>query len=180
MSGSMRPTGATQAASLSGPSRGHRPSDLTPPIDFAEVEQFILGLRLRYRVRIVTYDRFQLADMCQRLERAGFTMREIKRTELMPMAQALYDVIHFGQLDLYADTSLREALTTTRVIRKATGGMYFRKDRHKPSTNDITQAMAMSVFASRLVGRHHHRLRAVRSVLRRPRLDAQADRGPAE
>jgi phage terminase large subunit-like protein len=82
------------------------------PIDFAVVEQTLIGLRQKFDVQAIFFDPFQFASTAQRLQRAGLFMREFPQTtdRLTAASQNLYDLLKGGGIALYRDPDLRLAL----------------------------------------------------------------------
>jgi Phage Terminase len=128
--------------------RIYRPSP-DDPINFeATVEQTILDLRKRFRLRKCLYDPFQMAASAQRLARAGVNMEEFPQSapNLTQASQNLYELLQGRALHLYPSADIRLAMSQATAIETARGWRIAKeKQSHKI---DVVIALAMSALAA--------------------------------
>jgi phage terminase large subunit-like protein len=117
------------------------------PLDFeATVEQTLREFAIRYSVRGIYYDPYQMASVAQRLSRAGLPMREYTQTpdHLTAVGSNLYELIKGGNIALYPDDAIKLALN--RAVAKETGrGWRISKEKQSHKI-DIVIAMAMAAL----------------------------------
>jgi phage terminase large subunit-like protein len=125
---------------------GPSPDD---PINFeATVEQTVLDLRKRFRLRKCLYDPFQMAASAQRLARAGVKMEEFPQSvpNLTQASQNLYELLQGRALQLYPSPDIRLAMSRAIAIETARGWRIAKeKQNHKI---DVVIALAMSALAA--------------------------------
>jgi phage terminase large subunit-like protein len=123
-----------------------RPDD---PLDFeATIEQTLLELRQRFRVRRVLFDPWQMQAVSQRLQRAGVPLEEFPQTSanLTAASQNLYELIQARNLLVYPDQQIRLAISRAVAIETARGWRIAKeKQSHKI---DVVVALAMAAHAS--------------------------------
>jgi Terminase large subunit, ATPase domain len=128
--------------------RIYRPSP-DDPINFeATVEQTMLDLRKRFRLRKCLYDPFQMAASAQRLARAGVKMEEFSQSapNLTQASQNLYELLQGRALHLYPSPDIRLAMSHATAIETARGWRIAKeKQSHKI---DVVIALAMSALAA--------------------------------
>ena len=119
------------------------------PLNFEEtIEETLLGLKARFRVREVRYDPFQMAATAQRLTRAGLNMVEFNQTipNLTTASQNLYELIKGQNLIVYEDDAIRTAISRA-VAQENTRGWKIAKDKTS-SRIDIVVALAMAALGA--------------------------------
>ena len=129
----------------------HRIFQPTPkdPLNFEEtIEETLLGLKARFRVREVRYDPFQMAATAQRLTRAGLNMVEFNQTipNLTTASQNLYELIKGQNIIVYEDDAIRTAISRA-IAQENTRGWKIAKDKTS-SRIDIVVALAMAALGA--------------------------------
>jgi phage terminase large subunit-like protein len=119
------------------------------PLDFeATVENTLIELHARFRVRQVLYDPFQMQATAQRLLKRGIPMAEYAQTpnNLTDASQNLYELIKGCNLIAYADDQIRHAIRQTIGTETPRGWKLDKsKQRHKI---DVVVAMAMAALGA--------------------------------
>jgi phage terminase large subunit-like protein len=119
------------------------------PLDFeGTIEETLLGLKARFRVRQVFFDPWQMASTAQRLQRAGLNMVEFNQTlpKLMQASQNLYELIKAQNLIVYPDDEIRIAISRAIAVENTRG---WRIDKSKQSHKiDIVVAMGMAALGT--------------------------------
>jgi phage terminase large subunit-like protein len=119
------------------------------PIDFESmVEDTLLGIKARYRLRAVYYDPLQMVSVAQRLSRQGIKMVEWPQTvgNITTASQCLYDLIQGQGLVAYPDTAIRTAISRA-VAKETTRGWKITKEKTSAKI-DIVVALAMAAHAT--------------------------------
>jgi phage terminase large subunit-like protein len=119
------------------------------PIDFeAHVEETLLGLKSRFRVREVRYDPYQMAATAQRMQRAGLPMREFPQStaNLTAASQNLYELIKGENLVVYPDKDIRLAVQRAVAV-ESTRGWRIAKDKQSHRI-DIVVALAQAALGA--------------------------------
>jgi phage terminase large subunit-like protein len=119
-----------------------------PPINFAAVEDAILDLSKRFRLKAVSFDPYQLAAVAQRLARKGVKMEEFTATpaSLAEASQQLLDLVKAKSLTVYPDDAIRRAVAGA-AVKESTRGWYVCKS-VRTSPVDVVVAMAMACLAA--------------------------------
>ena len=119
------------------------------PLDFeATVENTLIELHARFRVRQVLYDPFQMQATAQRLLKRGIPMAEYAQTpnNLTDASQNLYELIKGRNIIVYQDDEIRRAVRQTVGIEMARGWKISKdKQRYKI---DVVVAMAMAALGA--------------------------------
>jgi phage terminase large subunit-like protein len=118
------------------------------PIDFtADVEQTLHDWCSRFDVRAIWFDPYQMAASAQRLVRDGLPMEEYTPTvnNLTAIAENLLRLVKGGNLLVYPDAEIREAVSGTIAIEGARGWKIARdKQSHQI---DIVIAIGLAALA---------------------------------
>jgi phage terminase large subunit-like protein len=119
------------------------------PLDFERtVEETLLDLHKRFRVKKVLYDPYQMAAVSQRLVRAGVKMEEFPQTvpNLTQASQNLYELIQGSNLIVYPNEALR--LAVSRAVAVETGrGWRISKDKQSHKI-DCVVALAQAALSA--------------------------------
>ena len=104
----------------------HRTFQPTPedPLDLEEtVERFLLELHQGYTLRSVYYDPYQFHRSATTLTKQGLPMEEFPQTNsnLTAMGQNLYELVQFGNLQLYPDEAMKKAAGQAVALETARG-----------------------------------------------------------
>ena len=125
------------------------------PVNFQEVEDYLLAIKKKYPLCTLVYDQYQLVSMMQRLSKWGLKVEEFIQNlqNLSAATQCLFDLIRYQRLQVYPDSKLRDAIIHTIVEEKTTG---FRIVKNASDKNDIVLALAMAAY--RCTQRHNKRV----------------------
>ena len=119
------------------------------PLDFeTTVENTLLGLRDRFRVKTVRFDPYQLVASSQRLKVAGVPMVEFSQTvpNLTEASSNLYELIKGRNLLVYPDDAMRLAIRQSVAIETARG---WRITKEKTSHKiDVVVALAQAALGA--------------------------------
>lgn len=120
------------------------------PVDFAEVEQFILEAHRRFGFSL-RLDPWQGLDLAQRLRGAGVYAEEFSFSSASKqrLAATLLSTINAGNLRLYEAEGLRDELLGLRLVQSASGAWSFD---HRSGGHD-DRATALSLMAVALLER---------------------------
>ena len=117
------------------------------PVDFAEVERFIIEAhkRFRYSLRL---DPWQGLDLAQRLRRAGIQTDEynFSQASKQKLAATLLHSLNSGNLRLYEAEGLRDELLRLRLQQAASGAWSF--DHKSGKHDDRATALALMTVAA--------------------------------
>ncbi len=108
---------------------------LTPrkdePVNFAALEDYLLGLRRRFAVRMVAFDPYQFASTEQRLSVLGLPMEPFVQSlpNLEQASSNLYDLFRYQRIALYPDAAIRMAMSHTVAVETPKGGTRISKSR---------------------------------------------------
>ena len=93
------------------------------PIDFGEVESYILNLAERFTLAGCFYDPYQFASSAQRLKAKNISVFEIAQTVawLTKMGQMLYTLIKEKRLIVYPDAEIRAQVSHARAKETSRG-----------------------------------------------------------
>jgi hypothetical protein len=118
------------------------------PVDFAEVERFILEAHKRFGFSL-RLDPWQGLDLAQRLRGAGVYAEEFSFTSASKqrLAATLLSAINGGNLTLYDAEGLRDELLALRLVQSASGSWAFD---HRSGGHD-DRAIALSLMAVSLL-----------------------------
>jgi hypothetical protein len=123
------------------------------PLDFEQtVEETLLDLRKRFRVRRVLFDPYQMQAVAQRLSRQGMPIEEFPQTtgNLTLASQNLYELIQGRNLIVYSDLAMRLAVSRCVAVESSRGWRLAKeKQSHKI---DVVVALAMAAHACVAVG----------------------------
>lgn len=113
-------------------------------IDYAVVEDFILGLEAKYGVQIqaIGYDRWNALSTAQKLERAGYNLVEIRQhsSVLHPPTKLLKEKILAKELQYENNTLLEINFQNARCTYDTNKNMYVHK---KKSTGKVDMVVSM-------------------------------------
>jgi phage terminase large subunit-like protein len=123
------------------------------PLDFeATIEETLLDLRMRFRVRKVLFDPYQMQSVAQRLARQGMPIEEFPQTSgnLTLASQNLYELVQGRNLILYADAGMRLSASRAVAVESSRGWRIAKeKQSHKI---DVVIALGMAAHAAVSVG----------------------------
>jgi phage terminase large subunit-like protein len=118
------------------------------PLNFeATIEEELLKLAQRFRLREVYFDPFQMIASAQRLQAAGVMMTEFPQSvpNLTEASQNLYDLIKGQNLVTYPDGAVRTAVNRCVAIETSRG---WRITKEKASHKiDVVVALAQAALA---------------------------------
>ena len=119
------------------------------PINFETmIEDTVLGLKARFRLREVRYDPWGMQASAQRLSRNGVKMVEFPQSpgNLTESSQNLFELITGGNLIAYPDPEIRLAISRAIAVETTRG---WRIDKSKQSHKiDVVVSMAMAALAA--------------------------------
>jgi terminase large subunit-like protein len=119
------------------------------PIDFEQhVEEVLLGLKSRFRVRGIYFDPFQMQATSQRMKRAGLNMIEFPQTtaNITAASQNLYELIKSEGIVVYPDADIRLAIQRSVAVENPRG---WRITKEKASHKiDVVVALGMAALAA--------------------------------
>lgn len=123
------------------------------PVDFAEVERFIVEAHQRFQFRL-QLDPWQGLDLAQRLRGAGVFAEEFTFSagSKQRLASTLLSTINAGKLRLYEADGLRDELLGLRLVQSSSGSWSFD---HKSGGHD-DRAVALSLMGVTLLERQAH------------------------
>ena len=118
------------------------------PVDFAEVERFIVEAHRRFGFSL-RLDPWQGLDLAQRLRAAGVHAEEFSFTSASKqrLASTLLSTINAGNLHLYEAEGLRDELLALRLVQSSSGSWSFD---HRAGGHD-DRATALSLMAVALL-----------------------------
>ena len=119
------------------------------PLDFeATIEETVLDLTKRFRIRELRYDPYQMASSAQRLQRSGVPMLEFPQSvpNLTIASQNLYELIKAGNLTVYPDDEM--ALSVRRAVAiETTRGWRIAKEKASHKI-DVVVALGMAAIGA--------------------------------
>lgn len=117
------------------------------PVDFAEVEAFIVNAHKRFRFAL-RLDPWQGLDLAQRLRAQGIAAQEFAFTSQSKqrLASTLLSTINSGNLELYEAEGLRDELLALRLVQSSSGSWAF--DHKRSGHDDRAVALALMVVAA--------------------------------
>jgi hypothetical protein len=112
------------------------------PVDFAEVESFIVGAHERFGFRLLL-DPWQGLDLAQRLRGRGVPTDEytFSSASKQKLAAALLSTINNGKLRLYEADGLRDELLALRLVQSTAGAWGF--DHRRGGHDDRAVSLAL-------------------------------------
>jgi hypothetical protein len=116
-------------------------------IDFAALENEILGLRDRFNLRVVWFDPYQMQAVSQRLAAAGIATHEFNQTQgnLTLAAGNLYELVTAKNIAFYESDEIRSAVLNCAVIESPRG---FRLAKERASAKiDLAAALSFAALA---------------------------------
>ena len=119
------------------------------PINFEfDVENTIIDMHSRYRVRAVRYDPYQMAASAQRLVKAGVQMEEFPQSvpNLTAASQNFYELIKAQGIVVYRDADIRLAVQRA-IALETTRGWRIAKEKTSHKI-DIVVALAQAALAA--------------------------------
>ena len=118
-------------------------------IDYAVVEDYILGLEEKYGVQIqaVGYDRYNALSTAQKLERAGYNTIEIRQhsSVLHPATKLLKEKILAGEFEYTENKLLEINFQNARCMYDTNRNLYVAKKRSKGKV-DMCVALINAVY----------------------------------
>ncbi len=118
-------------------------------IDYAVVEDYILGIEERYGVQIqaVGYDRYNALSTAQKLERAGYNTIEIRQhsSVLHPATKLLKEKILAGEFEYTENKLLEINFQNARCMYDTNRNLYVAKKRSKGKV-DMCVALINAVY----------------------------------
>jgi hypothetical protein len=116
------------------------------PVDFAEVERFILEAHKRFGFTL-RLDPWQGLDLAQRLRAAGVYAEEFgfSAASKQRLAATLLSTINAGNLSLYEADGLRDELLALRLVQSSSGAWAF--DHRSGGHDDRTVALSLALVA---------------------------------
>jgi hypothetical protein len=116
------------------------------PVDFAEVEQFIVGAHARFGFSL-RLDPWQGLDLAQRLRARNIRAEEFtfSTASKQRLAASLLSTLNNGNLLLYEAEGLREELLGLRLVQTSSGAWGF--DHQRGGHDDRVVALALMVVA---------------------------------
>jgi phage terminase large subunit-like protein len=119
------------------------------PLDFeATIEETLLQLKRRFRLREIRYDPYQMVNSAQRMLKRGVPMVEFPQTvpNLLEASQNFYDLIKGNSLLVYPDADIRLAVSRAVAFETARG---WRISKEKASHKiDIVVALAQACLGA--------------------------------
>jgi hypothetical protein len=119
------------------------------PLDFeATVERALRDFCLRFSVRGVYFDPYQMMSVAQRLQAAGVPMREYAQSvpNLTAIGSNLYELIKAGNLIAYPDGELQRSISVA-VAKETPRGFQITKEKSAHKI-DVVIALAMAAYAA--------------------------------
>jgi hypothetical protein len=119
-------------------------------INFAEVEDAVVEFGKRFALVSVSYDPYQLEGTAQRLRARGVPMEALNQTSgnLTEAADRLFELFKAGNIALYADPDVREAVLNASV-KEAPSGRGFRLAKERPSKKiDLCAALSFACLTA--------------------------------
>jgi hypothetical protein len=115
------------------------------PVDFAALEEYLLGLRRRFAVRMVAYDPYQFESISQRLAVLGLPLEPYPQTppNLEATSSNLYDLFRYRKIQLYPDEEIRTAMSHAVAVETPRGGTRISKSRASHKI-DIVAALSFA------------------------------------
>jgi hypothetical protein len=116
------------------------------PVDFAEVERFIVSAHKRFGFTL-RLDPWQGLDLAQRLRGRGIYAEEFTFSSgsKQRLAQTLLSTINAGSLSLYPAEGLRDELLALRLVQASSGAWSF--DHRRGGHDDRATALALMTVA---------------------------------
>lgn len=113
-------------------------------IDFEVIENFILELHRKFKVKACFFDPYQMISSAQRLTKKGVKMVEYSQTEanLTQMTNNLYDLIQACSLAVYENEELREHVLNAKIKETPRGLKLIKTTQSKKI--DLVVALAMA------------------------------------
>ena len=117
------------------------------PVDFGEVEDFIVQAHKRFRFAL-RLDPWQGLDLAQRLRARGIRADEFTFTAASKqrLAASLLSTVNSGNLALYEAEGLRDELLGLRLVQTSSGGWAF--DHRSGGHDDRAVALALMTVAA--------------------------------
>jgi phage terminase large subunit-like protein len=117
------------------------------PVDFEEVEQFIVAGHQMFRFK-VSADPWQALDLCQRLRKRGLRVDEFSfgQASKQKLAATLLHSLNVGHLKLYEAEGLRDELMALRLKQAASGAWSF--DHTSSGHDDRAVALGLMTVAA--------------------------------
>jgi len=118
------------------------------PIDFAIVEEVLLGFRRRFAIRQILFDPFQLVALSQRMVTLGLPMEPFPQTSsnLEAASNNLAELIRGTNISLYRDPAVRLAMSRTVAVETPRGQ---RISKSKASARiDIVAALSFAALGA--------------------------------
>ncbi|MBA7495101.1 hypothetical protein ES702_05680 [subsurface metagenome] len=119
------------------------------PIDLEEtVERYLIYLSQAFNLQLVYYDPYQLHRSSVTLRKKGLFLKELPQTvgNCIDFSQTLYDLIQFGNLEVYPSQELRRHLKACKA-KEMERGYRIIKTKHSEKI-DLAISLAMSSLAA--------------------------------
>ena len=113
-------------------------------IDYAVVEDFILGIEQKYGVEVqaISFDRWNALSSAQKLERAGYNLVEVRQhsSVLHPPTKLLREMILSGAFQYEENKLLEINFQNARCVKDTNGNQYVNK---KKSTGKVDMVVSL-------------------------------------
>jgi phage terminase large subunit-like protein len=123
------------------------------PLDFeTTIEATLIDLRMRFNLKKIFYDPYQMAASAQRLQKAAVPMEEFPQTvaNLTAASSNLYELIKGGNLLVYPDADIRLAISRAIALETSRGWRITKeKTAHKI---DVVVALAQAALGATTEG----------------------------
>jgi phage terminase large subunit-like protein len=147
------------------------------PLDFeATIENTLMEMRTRFRVREVRYDPYQMQAVAQRLLKRGVPMVEFPQSpaNLTEASQNLYELIKGRNLIAYADGDIRLAVQRAVAVETPRGWRIAKeKQAHKI---DVVIALGMAALGTVQNGIAHMPMKITDAAMRNIAMSSVRDR----
>ena len=118
-------------------------------IDYAVVEDFILGIETKYGVQVqaIGYDRYNALSTAQKLERAGYNMVEVRQhsSVLHPPTKLLKEYILNGKFKYMENKLLEINFQNARCTYDTNKNLYVTKKKSKGKV-DMVVSLINAVY----------------------------------
>ena len=124
------------------PSKTHK-MDLS-----ATIGNSLRALNKNFKIRIISYDPYQLHSLMTDLKNEGLLVQELSQTQgnTIAFSQLLYELIHYGNLELYPSQEMREHIMNAE-IKDSEKGFRIIKGTQKRNKVDLAIALGMASYA---------------------------------
>lgn len=114
------------------------------PIDFSEIERYIIGLSKRFHVELVCYDPYQMVSLAQGLSRFGVPMFELTQTlaHATAFTELLSDLITQRRYRTYPAAELRTHILNAAAKESERGFRLIKRSKNLKVDGAVALAMA--------------------------------------